>query len=201
MEIEGGRHWRNGIPPRCDCTHVVGCGQDRKLRFGGGTAGSTKCSTHVCTCGFWRNVRKDPTTPGTHSIGGREDFFAETPVSSAESVSREFPREQAHAAEGSSSASTGSPSPAVTQQHFLPAPRSGGQPQQHPDFSPPPRIPCSVDAVPNGERRSARTIAPPATAATKEKLAPVSRVWKSTVLVPGPYFPNAAHGNAGESNC
>jgi hypothetical protein len=52
----------------------------------------------------------------------------------------------------------------------------------------------------NGARRSARAIAPPATAAAKEKLFPVFRVGKSTALVPDPNFPTPVAGNAGKSD-
>ena len=147
---------------------------------GGGSGGSMKWSSKDCperiTLYGWAEVGM----ANVDSPAGSGYFLAGTTVSSAESMSREVPREQSQAEEGRSVAAAGSPSDAGTQQHFLPAPRSGGQPQQHQDVSPPPRIPGSVDATANGKRRIARTIAPPATAAVMERHLLGSREWNFT---------------------
>lgn len=174
--------------------------QEGLQRSGGGSGGSTKWSSKVCPERTTRYGWVEEEMANANSPGGSGYFLAGTTVNSAEPVSREVPREQSQVDEGRSVAATGSPSPAGTQQHFLPTPRSGGQPQQHQDVSPPPRIPESVDAMANGARRSARATAPAATSATEEKLFPVSRVWKSTALAPDLNFPKTAPDNAGESN-
>ncbi|GAB4244934.1 MAG: hypothetical protein OHK0028_23080 [Deltaproteobacteria bacterium] len=132
-----------------------------------------------------------------HSPGGIGYFLAEMPVNSAESVSREVPREQSQAEEGRSVVSPGSPPAAGTQQHLFPATRSGGQPQQQPDFSPPPRTSWSIDALANGEARSTRRIVPVATAAAKEKQPLVSRKRGYTNRITDPNNPGSVHCDSG----
>ena len=183
MEIADGRHGRNGIPQRCDGPHDIGRGQEKTWIFGGGSGGSTKWSSKSCPERIILQGWAEEGMANVNSPGGNGTFLTETPMLSPEPASVELPKEQSQPDGEEPSPATGAVPVANAQQHLPSAIRSGGQPQHLPDFSLPPRIPWPVDTTENGERRSARTIAPPATVAAKEKHFPGSRV---RIITPSP---------------